>query len=83
MAPRTPDEVRHYHVSKESKEQILDAANAGAGWRALAYLSIAELLALSLWFSATAVLPALAREWKLGDSGPSPAFAWRALIRRR
>jgi MFS family permease len=40
-----------------------------ARWRALTYLSVAELLALSLWFSATAVLPALSREWQLGDSG--------------
>ncbi|MGH7929829.1 MAG: MFS transporter, partial [Candidatus Binatia bacterium] len=40
-----------------------------ARWRALVYLSIAELLALSLWFSATAVLPALSREWQLDDSG--------------
>ncbi len=38
-------------------------------WRALAYLSVAELLALSLWFSATAVLPALANEWQLSDNG--------------
>jgi hypothetical protein len=43
--------------------------SASARWRALAYLSIAELLALSLWFSATAVLPALSREWQLGDGG--------------
>jgi hypothetical protein len=32
-------------------------------WRELASLSIAELLALSLWFSASAVLRALVREW--------------------
>jgi MFS family permease len=38
-------------------------------WRQLAVLSLAELLALSLWFSASAVLPALAREWRLGDAG--------------
>ena len=56
-------------MSKEPKEQISDISNAGGRWRALAYLSIAELLALSLWFSATAVLPALAREWNLGDGG--------------
>src|SRR5687767_4087455 len=43
--------------------------SAGARWRALAYLSIAELLVLSLWFSATAVMPALSREWQLGDGG--------------
>src|SRR5713101_5410101 len=38
-------------------------------WRQLVWLSIAELLALSLWFSASAVLPALVREWRLGDVG--------------
>jgi MFS family permease len=42
---------------------------AGARWRQLAYLSLAELLALCLWFSASAVLPSLAREWQLGDAG--------------
>ncbi|HSE05178.1 MAG TPA: MFS transporter, partial [Methylomirabilota bacterium] len=40
-----------------------------ARWRALGLLSLAELLALSLWFSASAVLPALSREWALGDGG--------------
>lgn len=43
--------------------------DAGRRWRALIYLSIAELFALSLWFSATAVLPALSIEWQLSDSG--------------
>ena len=38
-------------------------------WRALFFLSLAELGALSLWFSAAAVLPALSREWHLGDGG--------------
>ena len=38
-------------------------------WRQLAVLSLVELLALSLWFSASAVLPALRREWSLGDAG--------------
>lgn len=42
---------------------------AAGRWRALAWLSLAELFILSLWFSATAVLPALAREWALGDAG--------------
>ncbi len=42
----------------------------GAGrWRALAVLSLAELLALSPWLSAGAVLPALTREWALGEGG--------------
>ncbi|HEX2225682.1 MAG TPA: MFS transporter [Candidatus Binatia bacterium] len=48
-----------------SKRHQQDAARR---WRALAYLSLAELLALSLWFSATAVLPALSREWQLSDN---------------
>ena len=38
-------------------------------WRALLFLSLAELGALSLWFSAAAVLPALSREWHLADGG--------------
>ena len=44
-------------------------AEPAARWRALVWLSLAELLALSLWFSASAVLPALVREWRLGDGG--------------
>ncbi|PYN56564.1 MAG: MFS transporter [Candidatus Rokuibacteriota bacterium] len=40
-----------------------------AAWRQLVLLSLAELLALSLWFSASAVLPALKLEWGLGDGG--------------
>jgi MFS family permease len=43
--------------------------DSGQRWRALVYLSFAELFALSLWFSATAVLPALSNEWQLSDSG--------------
>jgi MFS family permease len=38
-------------------------------WRALVGLSLAELCVLSLWFSASAVLPALSREWALGAAG--------------
>jgi len=58
-------------VREKSQEQIHNPQpdDPGARWRALAYLSIAELLALSLWFSTTAVLPALSREWHLGDGG--------------
>jgi MFS family permease len=36
-------------------------------WRVLFFLSLAELLGLSLWFSATAVIPSLAVEWSLTD----------------
>jgi MFS family permease len=38
-------------------------------WQQLIVLSAAELGALALWFSAAAVLPALQREWALGDGG--------------
>ncbi len=42
----------------------------GAGrWRVLALLAVAELLCISLWFSASAVVPALSAEWKLSESG--------------
>ena len=40
-----------------------------AAWRQLVLLSLAELGALGLWFSANAVLPALSRDWQLGDGG--------------
>jgi len=42
---------------------------AARPWRALAALSLAELFLLTPWFSASAVLPALAREWRLDDAG--------------
>jgi MFS family permease len=44
-------------------------APASRRWWQLTVLSLAELLALCLWFSASAVLPALRREWALGDGG--------------
>jgi MFS family permease len=37
-------------------------------WRALLLLALAECLAMGLWFSATAVAPALARDWALSPS---------------
>ena len=37
-------------------------------WRVLTLLSIAELLAMSLWFSGSAVVPALKVEWQLSDA---------------
>lgn len=46
-------------------------ANSSARWRALALLSLAELLGMSLWFSASAVVPALRDEWHLGETAAS------------
>jgi MFS family permease len=40
-------------------------------WRTLALLAIAELLGMSLWFSGSAVVPALTREWNLSASAAS------------
>ena len=40
-------------------------------WRNLLLLMLAELLAMSLWFSASAVVPQLTREWSLQDAGRS------------
>ena len=43
--------------------------NQGLKRRALLLLALAEWLAMSVWFSASAVVPALARAWALGGSG--------------
>src|SRR5712692_9223317 len=48
-----------------------EARAGGARWRALALLSAAELLAMSLWFSASASVPALKIESRLTDSTAS------------
>jgi MFS family permease len=45
-----------------------ETAEAGGRWRALALLGAAELLGMSLWFSASAVAPALSAEWRLDES---------------
>ncbi len=44
-------------------------------WNALILLSAAELLGMSLWFSASAAVPFLQDEWNLTDSGA----AWMTL----
>ncbi len=46
---------------------LLDAAPRRR-WRILALLSIAELLAMSLWFSGSAVVPALRWEWNASNA---------------
>jgi MFS family permease len=38
-------------------------------WRMLLLLSLAELLAMATWFSASAVVPALTLAWELDESG--------------
>lgn len=58
-------------VGDSALDQPLSAAEPKR-WRALALLSIAELLCLSLWFSGAAVVPALTTEWRLSD----PEVSW-------
>ena len=52
-------------------DQDTTQAPSSARWRALVLLSLAELLGMSLWFSASAVVPALSIEWNLSDSSAS------------
>ena len=40
-------------------------------WQTLSLLALAELLAMSVWFSASAVVPVLTDVWSLSDSGRS------------
>src|SRR3990172_4760249 len=48
---------------------IVSAPAAPHPVRQLALLALAELLAMTLWFSATAVLPALRLAWELSPTG--------------
>jgi MFS family permease len=48
-----------------------DIESSAARWRTLLVLAIAELLGMSLWFSGSAVVPALSREWKLAETAAS------------
>ena len=38
-------------------------------WRVLLLLSAAELLGMAVWFSASAIIPALTDVWELTDGG--------------
>jgi MFS family permease len=54
-------------ADKQTTEVTLPASSSRR-WRALVLLSLAELLGMSLWFSASAVVPALRLEWNLSYS---------------
>lgn len=43
--------------------------HTGHKWRTLLLLSLAELLGMAVWFSASAVVPALTSAWGLDESG--------------
>jgi len=55
-------------------ESVRSSAH-GSRWRALVLLAVAELLGMTIWFSASAAVPALRAEWRLGES----AAAWLTL----
>lgn len=38
-------------------------------WRTLLWLALAELLVMSVWFSASAIIPALTVTWRLNEAG--------------
>ena len=54
-----------------STDKIFKGALPSGRWRALFLLSLAELLGMSLWFSAAAVVPSLQTEWGLTDADVS------------
>src|SRR5687768_7145762 len=58
-------------VGENSTTEQTKKIPAYARWRALVLLSLAELLGMSLWFSAAAVVPALRVEWNLSDTSVS------------
>ena len=53
----------------------LEPAARGERWRVLVLLALAELLGMTLWFSASAVLPAISAEWRLSET----SAAWFTL----
>lgn len=55
-------------MSAPANATALGEAPPSQRWRALVLLSTAQLLAMSLWFSGSAVVPALRWEWNLSDS---------------
>ena len=59
----------------QSDPSVLAEAPPAGRWRALTLLAVAELLGMSLWFSASASVPAIQVEWRLSES----AAAWLTL----
>jgi MFS family permease len=53
------------------------SGSASVKWRTLGLLALAELLAMGLWFSASAVAPELIRAWSL--AGPKAAWLTMAV----
>ncbi len=49
----------------EATAHVAPATELAGKWRNLSLLALAELLAMTLWFSASAVVPQLTHEWQL------------------
>lgn len=55
--------------SSVSETTKTEAEHIPGKWRTLLLLSLAELLVMAVWFSASAVVPALTAAWALDESG--------------
>jgi MFS family permease len=49
--------------------QAVGVLDRRAKWRMLLLIALAEFLAMAVWFSASAVVPALTRDWTLDEGG--------------
>ena len=50
---------------------MTEPEDVGRRWTQLAFVSLAELLAMGLWFSGSAVVPQLERDWRLSGAEAS------------
>jgi len=64
-------------TESEADESVVDLAAVTGRYRVLVVLAVAELLAMTLWFSASAVGPELAAAWNL--SGAETAWLTNAV----
>ena len=55
-------------TSLDATDAGIKVASSGTQWRVPLLLSLAELLGMAVWFSASAVVPALTVAWHLNDS---------------
>ncbi|KPK06810.1 MAG: hypothetical protein AMJ56_14060, partial [Anaerolineae bacterium SG8_19] len=56
--------ISEMDIPAQEKPALL---NTPGKWRTLVLLSVAELLGMAVWFSASAVVPALTDIWSLSD----------------
>jgi hypothetical protein len=58
-------------MSLAGNKQVVDTSASVARWRVLGLLSVAVVLSMTPWFSATAVVPELTAEWGLSAGAAS------------